>query len=92
MTYCYMLGGAKITIMKVIINELNYDEPFLLNLPSRPNIGDGIWLQDCNLKKVHPKLKEHIEESVRFVVTDVVYGKFGKFNKNRWVIQGELDS
>lgn len=77
--------------MKVVINERNWDEPFLLNLPSRPNVGDCIYLQDCNLKKVHPKLKKEILSHTRFVVTDVVYGKFLKFNKNRWIIRGELE-
>ena len=91
MTACYKLGGINAENMKVVINELNYDEPFLLNLPSRPNIGDGIWLQDFNLKKVHPELKKAIDASTRFIVTDVVCGHFQKFNKNRWVIQGELE-
>jgi hypothetical protein len=77
--------------MKVIINELNWDMPFLLNLPSRPNVGDGIWLNDLKLKNVHPVLMEAIKDSTRFIVTDVVYGKFLPFNRNRWVIQGQLD-
>ncbi len=78
--------------MKVLINELNWDEPFYLRLPSRPNIGDRIWLQDCNLKKVHPNLKEAILDSAYFVVTDVVYGKFYTGSRNVWVVQGYLDA
>jgi len=77
--------------MKVVIVDLEWDEPFLLNLPSRPNIGDGIYLQDCKIKCKNLEYIEEIKHSSRFVVKDIVYGKYQKFNKNRWIIQGELE-
>lgn len=81
--------------MKVLINFLCSDEQTMIKIDSRPNVGDGIYLQDFKkLKGLSKAMLKDVEEKTRFVVTDVVYGFYGepkqKGKKMRWIIQGEL--
>lgn len=70
------------------------DEQIELKIDSRPNVGDGIYFRDLHPKKISGfsrEMKKHIEDSTRFVVSDVVYGTIGIFTKPRWIIQGEME-
>jgi hypothetical protein len=79
--------------MKVLINFLCSDEQTLIKIASRPNLGDGIYLQDFKqLKGLSKLMLKDVKESTRFVVADVVYGKLKEHKKLRWIIQGELES
>jgi hypothetical protein len=80
--------------MKVLINFLCSDEQTVIKIDSRPNVGDGIYLDDFKeLKGLSDQMRKRIVETTRFVVTDVVYGMYGpkeEHKKLRWIIQGEL--
>jgi hypothetical protein len=80
--------------MKIYLHLYYSDETILLKVDSRPNVGDGIYLdhfKEKHLMGFCREAKKAIEESTRFVVSDVVYGKIGVFKKPRWIIQGDLE-
>lgn len=78
--------------MKVLINFLCSDEQTVIKIDSRPNVGDGIYLQDFDkLEGLSELMMNDIENKTRFVVSDVVYGKLKGYKKLRWIIQGELE-
>ena len=91
--------------MKVLIHDFNSAWHCEIEIDSRPNVGDGIYLSDfkhLNInfdesrysnkykKKLTSQIKKKIENSDRFVVTDVVFGKLCD-NKMQWIIQGILE-
>ena len=92
--------------MIVLVHDLNSGWCCEIEIDSRPNIKDGIYLSDYDnliikydgrfdtpqetLNKMTYLAKQEIEEATRFVVTDVVFGKLFEFEKMQWIIQGEL--
>ena len=77
--------------MKVLINFLCSDEQTVIKIDSRPNVGDGIYLQDFDkLKGLSEVMMNDIKNKTRFVISDVVYGKLKEHKKLRWIVQGEL--
>jgi hypothetical protein len=77
--------------MKVLINFLCSDEQTVIKIDSRPNVGDGIYLNDFKeLKGLSELMLKDVRDKTRFVVSDVVYGKLKEHKKLRWIIQGEL--
>jgi len=79
--------------MIVIIQDIDYDYFFEFEIPTRPNNGDSIFLQDFDLtnKKLTKEYLYEIKTSCRFEIQSVVFGKVDGFKTPRWVIQGQLD-
>ncbi len=92
--------------MKILVHDLNSGWCCEIEIDSRPNVGDGIYLSDfdeldikfdnryeTSREKVQEwrllALKE-IEDTTRFVVSDVVFGKLFGYEQMIWIIQGKL--
>lgn len=92
--------------MIVFVHDLNSGWYCEIEIDSRPNKGDGIYLDhydnlviqaevplssNLNLSETIALVRGDIKNSVRFEVTDVVFGKLYNSNVKRWIIQGNLD-
>jgi len=79
--------------MKIYIELMCCEEETTIKIKSRPNKGDGIYLQDFKkLKGLSKSALKSVKNSIRFEVQDVVYGKPNILDdkKLRWFIKGEL--
>jgi hypothetical protein len=63
--------------MNVVIRVMGFEEFFVLDLPSRPNEGDYIWLDHLDeYESFSSQLKTYMEEDDSCgVVYGVMYGK-----------------
>jgi len=78
--------------MEVVIYVVEYDECFLLDVPSRPNTGDFIRLHQFNIENISPELKQEIDCEGVFEVHSVTLEKSPKFEKAIWSVNGDLDT